>query len=657
MRLNIKHRGFDFVLAFVLNMLMMYVVYALCRIEFVFVNRLLLLPGLYENSWIEILKGSLRFDTAGLLYLNSLYAIVMLLPLRLRRHGWYQAMSKWIFIVVNSVGVVANLADSLYYPFTGRRTTFSVLSEFGNEDNMWRVFGVAMLDYWYVVLFGIVLIAAMWFCYVKPCSEETESSHSLGENLIYYVTHCVILLIYVGLTVIGIRGGATKATRPITLSNANQYVNTPKEAAVILNTPFSFIRTISNKPFPTPQYMSDTDAESLYTPLHEGKADGEFIGKNVVIIIVESFGREYWGFFNKDIPDYAGYTPFMDSLAEESLTFEYSFCNGRKSIDGMPSILSSIPMFVEPFVLTSASMNDVGGIARELGKMGYHSAFFHGAQNGSMGFQAFARSTGFDEYYGRSEYDNDARTDGESDFDGTWAIWDEPFLQYYALKMSDFTEPFVTSVFTASSHHPFKVPEQYIDSFDKGVREIHQCIGYTDHSLREFFTTAKKQPWFENTIFVITSDHTNQSAFDYYQTDLGYYCSPILFYDPSGALPRQMRKTIAQHIDIMPTLLGMLNYPHPYLAFGKDLTRTSDDNSWAVNYNSGIYQYVTHDRKLIEYDGEHVKGIYDITTDWMLTNNMADSLSTDSATVVEIETLKSIIQQYMKRMNNNQLIY
>ena len=93
----------------------------------------------------------------------------------------------------------------------------------------------------------------------------------------------------------------------------------------------------------------------------------------------------------------------------------------------MPSILSSIPMFVEPFILTPSSMNDHTGLAGILGREGYETAFFHGAQNGSMGFQAFAQKTGFQHYFGRTEYEAAKGTD---DFDGTWAIWDEPFLQY-----------------------------------------------------------------------------------------------------------------------------------------------------------------------------------------------------------------------------------
>lgn len=307
----------------------------------------------------------------------------------------------------------------------------------------------------------------------------------------YYITQTVALAVAVPLCISGMRGGATRAVRPITISNANQYVDRPLEAAIVLNTPFSIIRTFGKKVFVAPQYYTEQELDAIYSPVHTPVADSlntqhstPNTKKNVVVLIVESFGREYIGGYNKWLENgkYKGYTPFVDSLMAHSLTFKYSYCNGRKSIDGMPSILSGIPMFVEPFFLTPAAANNVSGLARELKNDGYHSAFFHGAENGSMGFQAFARATGFDEYFGRTEYNEDERTGGDKDFDGTWAIWDEPFLQFYANRMSEMRQPFITAVFTASSHHPYAVPEgwqatyKYGDKCSPDKTPIHKCI-------------------------------------------------------------------------------------------------------------------------------------------------------------------------------------
>jgi phosphoglycerol transferase MdoB-like AlkP superfamily enzyme len=377
---------------------------------------------------------------------------------------------------------------------------------------------------------------------------------------------------------------------------------------------------------------------------------------NVVILIVESFGREYIGALNETLEGgkYQGYTPFVDELCDSSATFRWSFCNGRKSIDGMPSILSGIPMFVEPFFLTPASMNEVGGIAQALGENGYETAFFHGAENGSMGFQAFARKTGFQKYFGRTEYNADSRFDGDKDFDGMWAIWDEPFLQFYAQQMSELREPFMTAVFTASSHHPFRIPEEYRDTFPEGPLIIHKCIRYTDHALRRFFETARRQPWFKNTLFVLTSDHTNLSDHDFYQTDIGGFCSPIIFYDPSGQLLQPgRRESIAQQTDIMPSVLGLLGYDKPFVAFGCDLFQTPPDSTWAVNYNNGIYQYVKHNLllQLNSATGQST-ALYELT-DSLLQHNILGQRPVQPQMERE---LKAIIQQYMSRMNENRLM-
>jgi len=178
----------------------------------------------------------------------------------------------------------------------------------------------------------------------------------------------------------------------------------------------------------------------------------------------------------------------------------------------------------------------------------------------------------------------DERFGGHACYDGHWGIWDEPFLQFYAAKMGEMSEPFVTAVFTLSSHHPFHIPEGTEALYPEGDLEIAKCIRYTDHALQRFFESARKQPWYNNTIFVLTSDHTNMSAYDVYKSDIGGFCAPVIFYDPSGEMGTGMRDAVAQQTDILPTLLGWLGYDEPYVAFGCDLMHTPEAETWAVNY-------------------------------------------------------------------------
>ena len=621
-----------------------YVLYFVARMAYLLENWSYFAPGLSWSSLSGLMRGSLLFDTSAIMLTNIPVIVLLLLT------PWHR-IARWAFLVINGIALAMNLCDAVYFKYTLRRTTVSVFSEFHNENNLFFILITETARHWNLVLLFVV---AIWLAY-KLTSRCLRVESWGRRKLLWGVVSLLVLAPFV---VAGIRGGFTTAVRPITISNANQYVQRPTDAALVLNTPFSIYRTIGKNVFTVTKYFEDDQKlETIYSPIHHADttaiSDSAVHKKNVVILIVESFGREYIGALNKTLENgkYKGYTPFTDSLISRSVTFTRSYCNGRKSIDAMPSILSGIPMFVEPFILTPASMNSYTGIAGILGAEGYQTAFFHGAQRNSMGFQAFARKTGFQQYYGREDYCADNRFRGDNDFDGTWAIWDEPFMQYFATKMSDMHQPFMTALFTATSHHPYHVPDAYKEQFPEEGIIIHKCIRYTDHALRRFFETSSRQPWFNNTIFVLTSDHTNLSDHDYYQTDLGGFSSPIIIFTPDGQLQPEIQDRIAQQTDIMPTILGMLRYQKPFLAFGIDLFNTEAKDTWAVNYLNGVYQFVNNGH-VLQFDGQKTVGFYNLTDSLMQRNLMGTTTQQQSME----RTLKAIIQQYMERMVNDRLM-
>ena len=630
----------------ILNLLMVYATYFVARLIYLFINYSYFEQGLTLQHLKEMLHGGLVFDTSAILVTNIPYIVLMLLPVHRKENRTYQQLCRWVFVIINGLAFLVNLCDSVYFRYTMRRTTTTVFNEFSNEGNLIGIFLREAWGHLYLVLIFVLIVWGLYRFY------QSTGGWAIRCRWWQYDIAMVLSMLFAApFVVAGIRGGFTTAVRPITISNANQYVNRPIEAALVLNTPFSLYRTIGKDVFIVPNYFADKqEMERVYSPVHPAADSLAMTKKNVVILIVESFGREYIGALNRQLENghYEGYTPFVDKLISKSITFTHSYCNGRKSIDGMPSILSSIPMFVEPFFLTPASMNHVGGIASLLAGEGYQTAFFHGAQRGSMGFQAFARTTGFQAYYGREDYESDSRFGGHADFDGTWAIWDEPFLQYYAEKMSEMNEPFMTAVFTASSHHPYEVPSQYRDTYPEEGIVIHKCIRYTDMAIGKFFETVSRKPWFQNTIFVLTSDHTNLSDHAEYQTDLGGFCSPIIIYEP-GKTP-EVQDKIAQQIDILPTVMGMLNYPKPFFAFGIDLLHTESDDTWAVNYLNGIYQYVKHGH-VLQFDGQKSVGLYSLD-DRLMRQNLVGQRPEQQPMERE---LKAIIQQYMERMNEDRL--
>ena len=620
------------------NLLLMLLLFTFCRVFFFLIYRDTF-ADMTLAHFVEICVGGLRFDLSALLLFNSPYILLALLPLPWRDTPAYQTVLKALFLTINILLLVVNCADMAYFPFTNRRTTITFFSEFSNDANLLKIIAIGLFDYWYVTLFCLALIAIVVVGYRR------FAAVAVLHGVAYYVAHTAVLLVCAYFTVIGIRGGFGAYTRPINISNAAQYIKRPIENALVLNTPFSLFTTVERQTYHSPAYFAEPELSTIFSPIHRPQPHDDFRPLNVVIVIMESFGKEYIGFFNRDLDGgtYRGYTPFLDSLLAVSRTFEHSFANGRKSIDAMPSVLSGIPMFIEPYITTPYATNAVSSIADVLKAHGYYSAFFHGAPNGSMGFQAYANAAGYDDYFGMTEYGND------HDFDGVWAIWDEEFLQFFADRMGSFRQPFVTTVFTASSHHPFAVPQRYEGKFPEGTLPIHKCIGYSDYALRRFFDRMKQYLWFENTLFVFTANHTNASQYAEYQTDAGLFEVPIAFYCAGDSTLRGISHTPMAQTDVMPTILAYLHNEQPFVAFGTDAL-AADSLHYVCNYNNGVYQLFT-DSLLLQFDGQTTTAVYNYIDDRLLQHNLNGMVDVNK----EERYLKAVVQQYIERMVGDSL--
>ncbi len=623
--------------ALLLRLLLVMFLFTLCRIGFYLFN-LSFFPDMTVANFLRVLWGGLQFDLTAVLYVNMLYILLMIVPFDFRFRYRYQEVLKYLFFVLNGFALATNVADFIYYKFTLRRTSADVFKQFENEKNLSGLVGQFLLDYWYAVLFWVVLAILM----VKIYNRIRIWGPQMKSRTVYYVSGFLALPLIAFFVVGGIRGGFRHSTRPITLSNAGEFVKDPRDISIVLNTPFSLIRTVGKTKVQKANYFDDTAVDSIYTPVHFPGDTAAFQKENVVVIVLESFSREFFGAYNRDKENgqYKGYTPFLDSLIAHSKSFVYGIANGRKSIDGLPSVMSGIPSMGVPYFLSPYSGNRINSIPSLLSAEGYHTSFFHGAPDGSMGFKAFMNLAGVDHYYGMEEYDND------DDFDGLWGIWDEPFLQFYADRLNTFPQPFVSGFFSVSSHHPFKIPERYEDTFRGGPLPIQKCIQYTDHSLKKFFLKVSRMPWYKNTLFVITADHTSSNIlYPEYRTGWGFFAIPIIFFKPDNSLA-DMETDIAQQTDIMPSVLGYLHYKKPYLAFGRDIFH-GDDKPIAFNYKDNVYQLFM-DEYLLMFDGTRSLGLYNFRADKRMEKNLLKERP-DVIRVME-KKMKAIIQQYNNRM-------
>lgn len=616
--------------------------FSLCRLGFYIFNHKMF-PGIDAGQFFSILKGGVVFDISAVVYINMLFILLQVMPFDFRYNSAYQKTLAWLFFMTNGIAIAANCMDFVYYRFVFKRATADVFRTFEHESHIIKIFLKFMADYWPAVLFCFFIWFLMVYLYNKVKLQKPEPAN----RITYYIVNVFFIPLVIALVIGGARGGYRHSTRPITISNAAKYVNTPRDVAIVLNTPFSIFRTWGKKSLVKYEFFSKEELDRLYNPHYVPSVSKPFVKDNVVIIILESFAREYIGSLSRDLEGgtYTGYTPFIDSLIRESLTFDVSLGNGKKSIDAMPSILASLPSLETPYIISHYANNDVNGLAALLKGKGYYSAFFHGAPNGSMGFDSFARMAGFDDYFGLDQYPD------KNDFDGMWGVWDEPFFKFFASRLNSFPQPFMASVFSISSHHPFKVPDKYRDKFKKGPAPIVEVVGYTDFALKEFFDEISGAPWFKNTLFVITADHTNESIHKEFQNNFGSYSIPIIFYKPGSDL-KGIKHRIAQQIDIMPTILSFLNYGGEYIAFGNNLLDDSYE-SFAFNTNGSAYHLYMRDHILEMIDNKPV-GLYNYRTDKFLETNLMEK--EPELESLMSEKLKAIIQSYNSRMIDNELV-
>ena len=210
---------------------------------------------------------------------------------------------------------------------------------------------------------------------------------------------------------------------------------------VTLNTPFTMLTSFGKPTLVERNYMSEAEADALWSVHHRYSDIYNMPPRtNVVVVILESFSAAY----SARLSGNEGYMPFLDSLMGASLNMTRTYANGRRSIDGIPAILASMPELMdEAFITSPYASLPFTSLANTLGSEGYATSFYHGGSNRTMGFDGFTRSAGFQRYMGLNQYPGN----GE-DYDGHWGVRDRPYLQYWAEELAKEKEPFFSTVFS-----------------------------------------------------------------------------------------------------------------------------------------------------------------------------------------------------------------
>lgn len=614
------------------RILLILFIYQICRILFYLFNK----NAFNGINGLEFI-GGIRFDLSAIIYTNLIIILAHVVPGKFKYSQVYQKIVKISFFLINTLFIATNFIDLEYYKFTGKRSSYSMITAKGMEQEFPGLMYSFAIEFWYIILIFIFLIVTFWKT-IPNLKSELKPNNLTTKFIINQTTICILIL---GISLLLARGGAQE--KPLSRVDSMNYSNT-SNTAVVLNTPFCILKTLSRKEdLKIIKYYKEEELKSIFNPIITLKPDTTAITKkNVVILILESFGSENIGYSNINGK---GYTPFLDSLIPKSYFFKNGFANGRLSIDAVPSIISSIPSLMDSnFIQSSFAFNKVNSLPKILKSKGYNTSFFHGAFNGSQNFDQYAKISGFENYYGKNEY---PYSGGE---DGRWGIFDEEFLQFFGEKLSSYNEPFFSTLFTISSHNPYIIPEKYSNKFPKGTAKIHESIGYTDYALRNFFNYAKKQNWYNNTLFIISADHTSSEGTGYYTTNLGKFSIPIILFDPSNKNLVGVNDKNFQQIDILPTILEYLNHSETILTYGKPL---SENNRLVAFYQNNVYHFIKNNYYLI-FNGKETLAFYDWKKDKMQKNNIKD-IKKEDRLIIEKEA-KAYIQSFNTRVVQNKLI-
>ncbi|WP_191602959.1 LTA synthase family protein [Marinomonas algicola] len=569
--------------------------YFLTRIIFYTYNKYQFLNQDLYSIGYAFLHG-VRFDAASIALMNA--PLVLSLFILVWFKNWHRFTLNFTFAyfaIVNSLSLIVNLIDTVYFPFVGRRSGLEVLSMMRDVSMQGPQI---LLDYWWFCSIGVTIL--LFFIAALISIKNRVPSIEKGVGTYFFVCGLIVVSF-----VFSARGGLQ--AKPIRSLHAYAWPNS-ELGSLVLNTPFTLMRESTTNIKRMTFFQSESVAHKVVEPVHQSAdlvekdasdsqlALKEMPPQNVVVILLESFSLEYFG----EPYGKTNYVPFLTTLTEKGRFYPNGIANGRRSIEAIPSVFSGIPSLMsEAFMRSPFQSNKVYGIGEILKAHGYQTAFFHGAKNGSMYFDDTTYRLGFDEYYGLDEYPN------SDDYDGQWGIFDEPFLQFTAGKIDELEPPFLAGVFTISSHPPYTLPAEYENVMTNGVTPMHNVVQYSDLALRRFFEAASQKEWFNNTLFVITADHTSDNFDKRFGTPMGRHQIPILLYHPNGMIKPETVQEVAQQVDIPATIIDYLKLPEKdkLMPFGRSLLQPAPFGE-AIIREGGAYWLILDDQYMkLTFDG------------------------------------------------------
>jgi phosphoglycerol transferase MdoB-like AlkP superfamily enzyme len=500
------------------------------------------------------------------LYLFAPFALyILLLPDR-----WYR--SRWNRVVLY-VGTLLSIAGLLYLA----ATEYFFFEEFDARFNLvafdYLAFpGEVFVDIWEaypvvrVLLAAIALGAVITYALRPWLAASNVMTVRFRERLWWFVPYSTLLLLAIAYYPTDALSLSANRVENELLQNGHSSFFLAARTSDIDYESYYLSRSPADNRVLLHAQLSGDDVQ--FTRLaagglnrsHAARTDG--LGRlNVVVVSSESFGAEFSKLHGSD----KDWTPNFDAYAKQGLWFANTYASGTRTVRGLEAITASFPPIPTVSILRRPGNTGIATWGSVMQSLGYHTSFMYGGYGYFDNMNAFYSGNGF-QVIDRSDIEHVR-------FENIWGVSDEDLfdraIEHFGQEHAA-GRPFFSIVMTTSNHKPFTFRpglEREGIKAEGGGRQAG--VRYADYALGYFLREAAKQPWFDNTLFVVVADH-GARVYGKAAIPLETYEIPLMIYAPRHLAPRQI-DTLMTQIDIAPTVLGLLGLPYEAPFFGVDV--------------------------------------------------------------------------------------
>jgi phosphoglycerol transferase MdoB-like AlkP superfamily enzyme len=527
-----------------------------------------------DLSTVQIIQAFARgiiFDASAYLSFAGLPLLLLIFGGSSRVGGWWTRGWLWVLVFVVGLMTVVLVGDILYFPYVKRHLYDELLLLGADFDFL----VTALVESFWAYALGFLIVCAVIIMRMNQWMRREFPSEP------YSIPKFIVLLLVFGLLIRG-----SFSLKPISIVDAYASGNTA-QGDLILNGVFTaWHGSLKIQSAPPSFFERATALNHLKTcgldwsgeyPLQK-RFDSRSPSDrpNVIVILLESWFNHYVGSFGGKFP---GLTPEFDRIARIGIRYPNFFANGSRSIEAIQAILTGFPSLNGiPDLGIGFEMVQTGSLARYAKAEGYQTSFSQASARRSFRLDSAAGALGFDQYYGREDY---TLTLPYPDKIEPVFGYDYEMLQKNIEVADQLTQPFLSFAFTGTTHTPFILPPHFYRKEGHGTETetgFLNTLRYSDWSLGEYFRIASTKPWFANTLFVITADHTFPRFEDF--SVLERFRVPLVLVKGSeiltGVEAQRQDGVYGSHLDILPSIIDLAGWGGDFAFAGHSLVSQHD---------------------------------------------------------------------------------